>query len=125
MKVRMQEIRIVFRILEGLPIALFPEEVSDPWGNITSYMRVGQHGGADPDLVDDLRVAEEHEYADLLRELRGIYEEDPHDEKIRLVVREEEGRRSNCCDVEFCADCGGCEGREDDCKPGPCACAYN
>ena len=38
---------VVFRkFTNGTIIALFPHEVCDHKGNVTSYMHVGQHGGA-------------------------------------------------------------------------------
>ena len=70
-------------------IALFPFR---RWNNdpreISSYMRVGQHSAADKCLLDDFRHATPDEYADLLRELRGIYEHkmSAYDTVYRLEV---------------------------------------
>ena len=69
-----QPLRVVFRLLEGIPIALFPDVPFDPSGNIMSYQRVGQHGAASPALVDDLPKASPAEYESLLRELMVIYD---------------------------------------------------
>lgn len=56
---------------EGDVIALMPEET---WNNsqITSYMRIGQHGGASPELVDELQDATKQERKSLLKELQNI-----------------------------------------------------
>ena len=79
----MNKINVVFRVLEGDPIALFPELVDDVAGKyITSYMRVGQHSGAHPELVGDLPRATPEQYGSLLGELRAIYDD------CELVVEE-------------------------------------
>lgn len=53
-----------------------------PWTPflITCYAHVGQHGGADRVWLKMGRPAKPEEYADLLRELRGIYERGTEDE---------------------------------------------
>lgn len=53
-------------------IALFPDEIFDPHGNITSYQHLGQHGAASPELINELKNAKPEEYASLLKELRSI-----------------------------------------------------
>lgn len=65
-------IDVVFRVFpEGDVIALFPGEQAGH-GLINSYMRLGQHGGASPKLVRELRHATRKEYAPLLAELKSI-----------------------------------------------------
>ena len=61
-----------FKILGGECIALFPDEKWDNHGMIASYMHIGQHGGASPELLIDLREAELDEYCDLKKELLCI-----------------------------------------------------
>ena len=78
----MKKINVVFRILEGDPIALFPDEQFSPDGNIASYMRVGQHGGAHAHLICDLPRATPEQYGSLLDELERIYDD------CELVVEE-------------------------------------
>ncbi len=56
---------------EGDVIALFPE-IEDTGIYIQSYMHVGQHGGASPDLIDDLDKAKSDEYSSLKSELERI-----------------------------------------------------
>lgn len=53
-------------------IALFPDEIADPKGNISSYMRIGQHGASSPELIKDLKNATPKEYFSLKRELESI-----------------------------------------------------
>jgi hypothetical protein len=66
--------RVVFRrFSDGDIIALFPDDVDYPDGRITSYMHVGQHGGADYCGVLDITTpAEPGEYQDLQAELESI-----------------------------------------------------
>lgn len=37
-------------------IAIMPDIVGDRWGNIQSYMHIGQHAAASPDLQSDDRL---------------------------------------------------------------------
>ena len=61
-----------FRVFpEGDVIALFPNDRIGG-GQINSYQRLGQHGGASPALLKDLRKATRAEYAPLLAELKRI-----------------------------------------------------
>jgi hypothetical protein len=63
---------VVFRVFpEGDVIALFPGEGAGR-GLINSYQHVGQHGGASPALIKELRKATRAEYASLLAELKQI-----------------------------------------------------
>lgn len=77
---------IVFRVLEGEVIALFPFEpasmIDDGW-TCTSYMHVGQHGAADPRLVQRTRLATAREYASLLAELTS----EPYNYRVQALRR--------------------------------------
>lgn len=53
-------------------IAFFPKEKADLKGNISSYMHVGQHSGADPMLIMTLSIPTYDEYEPLLQELISI-----------------------------------------------------
>ena len=65
-------IDVVFRVFpDGDVIALFPGE-SVGGGHINSYQHVGQHGGASPSLIKELRKATHAEYAPLRAELKRI-----------------------------------------------------
>lgn len=67
------KIKVVFRKFpEGDIIALFPEEIADFKGNILSYQRIGQHGGASPELLNELNPASLDEYLPLKKELESI-----------------------------------------------------
>ena len=63
---------MIFKILEGEVLALMPNEIADSSGNIQSYMRVGQHSAASPELVNELKDATKQERADLVKELTSI-----------------------------------------------------
>ena len=66
--------KVIFRkFRNGEVIALFPQEPAtrDGW-ECMSYMHVGQHGGADPFIVNDTKSAMPWEYADLYNELKSI-----------------------------------------------------
>lgn len=67
---------VIFRVCidNADVIALFPNNESwDRQGNISCYQHVGQHGGANWSWVlSATRPAQAVEYADLLRELKGI-----------------------------------------------------
>lgn len=75
---------VIFRMLEGECIALFPYEPSDNLGwNCTSYMHVGQHSGADPRIVYKSKRASYERYQELKTELEG----DPYFYKLRVLRR--------------------------------------
>ena len=83
--------KVVFRVFPeskgGGVIAMFCHSGKDcnP-GMVESYMHVGQHGEATRHLGRDLRLATPEEYADLKRELEGIYAPEPIVPVNRLVV---------------------------------------
>lgn len=66
--------KVVFRVWEKEIIALFPEIPSDNTGyHCESYMRVGQHSGADYEgIIHRSRPAIAVEYLDLAKELNRI-----------------------------------------------------
>ncbi len=62
--------RVLFRKFDdGVVIALFPDIEADIKGNIQSYMHIGQHGAASPDLIHELDSANAYESAPLAQEL--------------------------------------------------------
>jgi hypothetical protein len=66
--------KVIFRKFKnGEVIALFPQEPAtrDGW-ECMSYMHIGQHGSADPSIVNDTKPAMPYEYADLYNELKSI-----------------------------------------------------
>lgn len=68
--------------------AVFPTEpAGHRYGEMTCYAHVGQHSGCSLNWYHASRAATPVEYADLLTELREIYEQD-EDQPVRLVVRQ-------------------------------------
>lgn len=76
--------KVTFRKWKGEIIALFPDIPWNPHDYTTSsYMHVGQHGGADyGSIIAASRPATEPQYRDLLAELRAIGYDD-----LRVVQR--------------------------------------
>jgi hypothetical protein len=85
----MEKLPIVFRKDRGKEpeiIAVFPTLPQDYQGCfMTCYAHIGQHGGCDFGWYHSTRRANPAEYADLLAELRQIYEQDEN-EPVELVV---------------------------------------
>lgn len=89
-----QKYLVTFRIersgkFAGTVTAVFPEtygtyEVEK--GNVMCYSHVGQHGEASLRWYNATDIAKPEEYADLLRELRGIYENGKN--AVKLVVEQ-------------------------------------
>ena len=64
---------VIFRKDKGGIYALFPHEVADYKGNVTSYQHVGQHSAADyKHCIKTSKVATPEQYADLQSELKSI-----------------------------------------------------
>jgi hypothetical protein len=83
------EMPVIFRFHEGELLALFPTEAADTARReITCYAHVGQHGGACLSLLRLGRPAKPEEFADLLDELRGIYESSDDPVKLRVAKRD-------------------------------------
>jgi len=63
--------KVIFRMFgDGQVIALFPEIATDTIGYYCqSYMHVGQHGAASPDLVGRTKPAKQEDYQQLFDEL--------------------------------------------------------
>lgn len=82
-----EQLPVIFRIWRGELTAYFPTlgASSSDWYDVTCYAHIGQHGGARSDFGNRGRLAKPEEYADLLAELRGIYEK-PGDDPVELVV---------------------------------------
>ena len=63
---------------DGEVVAFFPDTINDGSvnpGNIMCYAHNGQHGEASIDYFHECRPCSEEEYADLLTELEGIYDD--------------------------------------------------
>ena len=76
----MEKVKVIFRkaknpyTKEYEVIAFFPE-ASANFGNILSYMQVGQHAEATHDFYMTTKKATKEEYQVLYNELKGIYNE--------------------------------------------------
>ena len=77
MGTRKPSLPVIFKVFkEGDVIAFFPNQPGTcEWQTCSSYQHVGQHGAANVALIGELRPAKPTEYAPLLRELRGIYDD--------------------------------------------------
>ena len=72
---KVEQEKVIFRAwIHGCEvIALFPEIAVDTIGyNCQSYMHVGQHGAASPNIVQDTRPARPDEYRKLKAELEQL-----------------------------------------------------
>jgi len=72
---KQEKTKVIFRAWpQGCEVvALFPEMAVNPTGyNCGSYMHVGQHSAASPDIVRDTRPARPDEYRKLYDELTAI-----------------------------------------------------
>jgi len=64
---------MVFRVDSSGVFALFPHEVCDQQGHVTTYQHVGQHSGANyPHCIRTSKKATPKEYKDLFTELTSI-----------------------------------------------------
>ena len=84
----MDSVRVIFRAeragpFKGYLTAVFPDDPERP-GFLSCYAHIGQHSTGSLGWYQKTRAATEAEYADLLAELRGIYETGP--DAVRLVV---------------------------------------
>lgn len=71
-----EKLPVVYRILQGDVIALFPTLPGSEIYTCTCYARIGQHSVADAyEFVTRSGPASKDEYASLHEELTGIYEE--------------------------------------------------
>lgn len=74
----MEKVKVIFRKAknpfthEYEVIAFFPESDAN-YGNVLSYMQVGQHGEASLEFYYTTKKATEAEYKSLLMELKSIY----------------------------------------------------
>ena len=71
----MDKVKVIFREdKEGNIIAFFPE-IEVNYGNIMSYMHIGQHSEASYQFYTETKKANESEYNSLLDELKSIYDD--------------------------------------------------
>lgn len=88
-KAKLEDFPVLFR-WEGTKrkgrnvVAFFPYSGANR-GRIVCYAHIGQHAEADHTYLAKTKPATDADAADLLRELRGIYE--TGDDAVRLVVK--------------------------------------
>ena len=71
----MDKVKVIFRKdKEGNIIAFFPE-LRVNYGNIASYMHIGQHSEAGYWFYKETKKADKSEYSSLLDELKRIYDD--------------------------------------------------
>lgn len=94
----MDKLPVIFRKeSDGSILAVFPTQAESYAGyHMTCYAHIGQHGTCSLDYYRETKPAKPKEYADLLSELRGIYE--TGDDPVKLAVSE---RRSAAMQSEF------------------------
>lgn len=87
----METLPVLFRKSQGEVTAVFPTVCGSGPDDMTCYAHVGQHGICCRAWYNSTRPANPEDYADLLAELRGIYErslgEGDHAFKLRVYVR--------------------------------------
>ena len=71
----MDKVKVIFRKNKNNDVIAFFPEARVNYGNIMSYMHIGQHDEASLEFYLTTRKANENEYADLFAELRGIYDD--------------------------------------------------
>ena len=74
----MEKLKVIFRkdknpVTNKYEVIAFFPEIEVNYGNIMSYMHVGQHGEASYEYYLNTKKATEEEYKPLLKELKGIY----------------------------------------------------
>lgn len=62
--------RVKFIVFQGDIVAIFPDIIWNLKGDVTSYMRIGQHGPASKSLIR-CKAAMKEQYETLLKELVG------------------------------------------------------
>jgi hypothetical protein len=74
MKKDSHKTQVLFRVdKQNNVFALFPYEIADLKGNVTTYERVGQHGAGDyKHCIKTSRIATKREMLPLLQELQNI-----------------------------------------------------
>lgn len=71
----MDKVKVIFRKDKYENVIAFIPEAKVNYGNIMSYMHIGQHGEASYQFYTDTKKASETEYKSLLNELKRIYDD--------------------------------------------------
>ena len=78
----MDKVKVIFRKNKYNDVIAFFPEARVNYGNIMSYMHIGQHDEASLEFYLTTRKANKNEYTDLFAELRKIYDD------CELVVKQ-------------------------------------
>ena len=78
----MDKVKVIFRKNKNNDVIAFFPEARVNYGNIMSYMHIGQHDEASLEFYLTTRKANENEYADVFAEWREIYDD------CELVVKQ-------------------------------------
>lgn len=70
----MEKLKVIFR-KKGNDVIAFLPEIEVNYGNIMSYMHIGQHGEASYEFYTETKKATEEEYKPLLEELKQRYDD--------------------------------------------------
>ena len=79
----MDKLKVIFR-KKGNDVIAFLPEIRVNYGNIMSYMHIGQHSEASYDFYNGTKKATEEEYKQLLEELKQRYDDCVLEVKQRL-----------------------------------------
>lgn len=71
----MEKVKVIFRKTKENEIIAFMPEANVNYGNILSYMHIGQHSEASLEFYWTTKKATEEEYKPLLEELKMIYDD--------------------------------------------------
>ena len=71
----MDKVKVIFRKDKHNDVIAFFPEARVNYGNIMSYMHIGQHGEASYQFYTETKKASETEYNSLLDELKRIYDD--------------------------------------------------
>lgn len=100
--INMKNLNVIFRIEPcGDVMAVFPSIPADYHGSMLCYAHIGQHGGCSESYYRKTKPAAPNQYASLLVELRGIYENEHYGDPVKLVVR---NRRTSKDNAAFIAE---------------------
>lgn len=94
---KVQVVTIFRKFPEGAIIAIFPDEAWYSNGNLASYMRIGQHSGCSPQLIDELEEPTDEEAAPLRKELEAL--------GYVLLIDKCRHCGTDCDDSGVCDDC--------------------
>ena len=71
----MDKVKVIFRKNKNNDVIAFFPEARVNYGNIMSYMHIGQHSEANYQFYTETKKADESEYNSLLDELKSIYDD--------------------------------------------------